>query len=471
MIKAVKENVWTTVEKFYFPEEEDKLRKALTFKVSNYQFTKSFKNQMWDGYYSFYNVYSKRFLTGLFLAFPEELSRLFITVDIRKRPFTIGGDPILRGIKLRDYQEQAIMEAYKEERCVITAPCNAGKTIIAIGIIKLLRPVRVLWLTHRANLMTQTTERLRDCLREEIGLIHGDTFEIKRVTVGMVPTIYWRLNSKNKAVRRRMRSFLANHVDGLVIDECHHSSGFSWRLVAKACNAYYRIGLSATPFLRGEIQNMWLLGLTGKEIKTVTNKDLINRGISARPRIIRLNNTLYLSRRPARFRTAYRKGIEDNEERNKVIAGLIKKHVAVQESVLCLTNTIRHAENIMALTDGTAVFLAGYQSVEYRDAVLRQFERGKVKAIVATPLFDEGIDVPICKVLILAGGGKSHLKLLQRVGRVLRRNPSGQQDVVVYDFADKGDKYLENHSLHRLKLYRSEGFDIVTIDYKFKEVS
>jgi len=257
--------------------------------------------------------------------------------------------------------------------------------------------------------------------------------------------------------------FVAN---GFIVSNCHHTSSTSWRTIAKSCNAFYRYGLSATPLMREEIQNLWLIGMTGEEIKTVTNRDLIRRGISARPRIVRIKNWVNTAGRE--YRGAYKVGVELNEKRNQTIAGLMRLHKRRNEPILVLVNTIRHGNAIKAIAPPGTVFLSGLETSEYRVAALRNLKRGIIKTLIATPIFDEGIDAPIVRAMVLGGAGKSHMRLLQRIGRGMRRKPSGENVVTIYDFEDKGDKYLEGHSIYRLKLYQNEGFDVIPTTIQFE---
>jgi len=59
-------------------------------------------------------------------------------------------------------------------------------------------------------------------------------------------------------------------------------------------------------------------------------------------------------------------------------------------------------------------------------------------------------------VLIIASGGYSETKAIQRVGRGLRKKKSGGK-LKVYDFID-ASQYLEAHSKQRIKIYKKEGF-------------
>jgi superfamily II DNA or RNA helicase len=472
MIRIVKGNVLSRVDHFDTDGEVLALKKALTFVVPNFWFTNSWKKRIWDGTYSFYNEYSQSFLTGLLSVLPPHVWASIMVLDGRtKPPVTVvpASANLLRGISLYDYQMAAIDDIILQERGIVQAATNGGKTEIGAGILKLLSPNKALWLTHRGDLLLQTKERLEDRLQEPIGVIHRDEFNVQRVTVGMVQTLYFRVFSKDKELRNFYRTWLSKEVQIIMPDECHHQSSSSWKSIVKLCNAYWRIGLSATPLMRAEIQNLWLIGLTGNEISTVRNRDLISRGISARPRILRIRNEIGSSAmRMRKYHKAYELGVELNEDRNGIIAGLVRLHKEKAEPCLVLVNTIRHGKSLMEIMPDEVRFLSGDEPTEVRVDVLHQLKEGKVPAVIATPIFDEGIDAPAIRVLILAGAGKSHIRLLQRIGRGMRRKLDGKNEVTIYDFEDRGERYLEGHSLYRLKLYHDEGFEVVPSDIKFR---
>jgi superfamily II DNA or RNA helicase len=70
-------------------------------------------------------------------------------------------------------------------------------------------------------------------------------------------------------------------------------------------------------------------------------------------------------------------------------------------------------------------------------------------------ILDEGVDVPNIDVLILAGGGKSSINTLQRVGRGLRKGGNIDKLYVV-DTLDFQQYHLLKHSLQRLDDYKNE---------------
>jgi len=85
---------------------------------------------------------------------------------------------------------------------------------------------------------------------------------------------------------------------------------------------------------------------------------------------------------------------------------------------------------------------------------------GELDVLIASRIFDQGIDIPDLDALVLAGSGKSSARALQRIGRVIRKGKD-KKDAIVVDFLDNC-RYLRDHSMIRKKIYETEpGFKIV----------
>ena len=56
---------------------------------------------------------------------------------------------------------------------------------------------------------------------------------------------------------------------------------------------------------------------------------------------------------------------------------------------------------------------------------------------------------------------KSEIATLQALGRALRKHKSKER-VYIYDFIDK-EKYLFTHSRQRIKHYKKEGHEVITL--------
>ena len=67
-------------------------------------------------------------------------------------------------------------------------------------------------------------------------------------------------------------------------------------------------------------------------------------------------------------------------------------------------------------------------------------------------LLGEGVDIPAMSAIIMAGGLKTPVGVIQKVGRALRKSP-GKEEAVVVDFRDKG-AFLARHFQERMDVYR-----------------
>ena len=87
---------------------------------------------------------------------------------------------------------------------------------------------------------------------------------------------------------------------------------------------------------------------------------------------------------------------------------------------------------------------------------------------MALPLLRQGLDLPALRSLILAGGGKSSTRALQRIGRVIRPW-EGKKFGFVMDIWDVAP-YFEEHGQRRLEIYRTEPkWEIVVQDFSLEK--
>ena len=54
--------------------------------------------------------------------------------------------------------------------------------------------------------------------------------------------------------------------------------------------------------------------------------------------------------------------------------------------------------------------------------------------LIASKIFDQGVDIPNLDALVLAGSGKSSGRALQRIGRVIRNAPGKKKAIVVEEW-------------------------------------
>jgi superfamily II DNA or RNA helicase len=164
------------------------------------------------------------------------------------------------------------------------------------------------------------------------------------------------------------------------------------------------------------------------------------------------------------YRMAQSLGIVKNESRNAMIAE-IAEMVSQTGPTLGLVKQKQHGKALEKLVPGSK-FVWSQTPSKQQDQALKDLLSGKLPVLWATPIADEGLDLPQLQNLILCDPGKSRTKLYQRIGRTLRK-PKGKTHSMVIDLGDPG-KYLVDHMRQRKKLYLREE-EFVYVDVKPEE--
>ena len=306
-----------------------------------------------------------------------------------------------------------------------------------------------------------------------------------------------RINLENLiATEQSLWAFLSNEPEGfknwakdiqvLVIDECHHVNtapakgrdkkivANTWWEVAMAIPATYRFGVSATLNTEDSPNNQFVLeSVTGKVIYYISVSELIKRKVLVPMQI----NMIRREAIPCRvWKTreihgevvdgAYDINIIDADDRNRWIAQIANNLHKQGRKVLVLVDLVgRHGEFLAELIPNS-VFLSGKHKRNERDEGIEQFVKQN-KVLIST-IVKEGFDVPAIDAVIIAGGGKSHKMLIQKLGRARRITP-GKSWAEVWDFYDDdgessmGPRMCARHSEERLKIYKSGPEDVLTI--------
>jgi superfamily II DNA or RNA helicase len=249
-------------------------------------------------------------------------------------------------------------------------------------------------------------------------------------------------------------TYVAN---GFVVHNCHHGRSTTLFNGIMATPGSYRIGLSGTPLRYNQLDDMKLVGATGEVIYEISNTQLIEAGFSVPPVVI--FHTVGAGEEDMReYQEAYRDLLVNNRDRNHLIA-----RVAIEEvkrgPVLIVANWIEHVNAIASVLPAvvSSRIITGNNSSEEMTQALDAVRERKLDILIATEVFGEGIDVPSVATVVLASGGKSHIKMLQRIGRGMRVD--GLKDELhVHDFIDDTHRYLLKHSERRYSIYAKEGF-------------
>lgn len=361
-------------------------------------------------------------------------------------PKYIYSQPKLKGIDLREDQLQLIEKALKKGRGIIQAPTGSGKTIIGIALYSCFDDINLLWLCHTKDLMIQTAKEFKKFGFVSVGLIGDGKCETeKKITIAT----------------RQSFSKIAEHMgtqyDMVIVDETHHVSTFDGEYAKILKNVYapLRFGLTAT-LPDKEESKMACEGLIGPVVASLSINEGNNLGIIAKPRIKFLkmpkNHAIGELRK---YADVYNEGIVNNKTRNKAIITKAKEHILNGDSVLILLTQIEHGNNLLSIAKENElpiVFVQGNTENEVRSQVKTSLNEKKIKCVISTVIWNEGINIPELNVIINAAGGKSEIRTLQILGRGLRITDK-KKELILWDIFDPSHKYLIEHFGERICIY------------------
>ena len=120
---------------------------------------------------------------------------------------------------------------------------------------------------------------------------------------------------------------------------------------------------------------------------------------------------------------------------------------------------INHGERLMEIAQlmGTnPIFIRGASDSELREETRQALNKKEIKLVIATTAWKEGINIRSLDCILIAGGGKSEIALIQHIGRGLRRTKT-KKTATIIDLLDQG-KYLSEHCVARIKIYAEKSW-------------
>lgn len=332
--------------------------------------------------------------------------------------------------ELREYQKKAIYMLSALSGGILCIPTGGGKTRVAIEYIKQLN-VNTLITVHTKELLRQWKELTKD------------------IPNCLVIT-YQSLKNKE----------LLKNFNLVIFDECHHVAAKNLYNVAMSCPNAQLVGLSATP-RREDGEDMKIEAALGKIVYSISRRELIDQGFLCDAKVY------YHEISPSKhnfwetYHEAYQSYIVDNEERNNLIVKIAHEEFDKGKKVLILCSQIDHINKLLEKLQRPHLMINGRLNNKTRVSVVNDINSSQNGLIVlASTVFDEGIDFPHLDTIILAAGGKSSIKLTQRVGRILRKK-EGKDMAIIHDMKDIC-KWCSIHYKKRRELLEQD-FEVVDI--------
>ncbi|KKM63172.1 hypothetical protein LCGC14_1514200, partial [marine sediment metagenome] len=161
------------------------------------------------------------------------------------------------------------------------------------------------------------------------------------------------------------------------------------------------------------------------------------------------------------YAAMYRQAIVENDERNEAIVAAAQALAQSGRPTLVLVTSIKHGATLSQMLG--VPFAHGSSGMEARKTAVQSLRDGSEQIVVASTIFDQGIDVPELSGLVIAGGGKAHHVVVQRIGRGSRTS-EGKERLEVIDLWDTNSRILWRHSKARKRAYKDVGADMEVIE-------
>ena len=460
-----------------------KLANALKFEVPYARHMPHYQLGRWDGKVGFFGIGGSGYVNHLDVIQKVLLENNveIVKIDDRRQIVELNFEKINENywgdktwpkghrdegqpIRLRDYQLTVINNFLLHPQALQEVATGAGKTIITATLSKIVEPFgRSLVIVPNKSLVTQTEDDYRNC-GLDVGVYFGDRKEL-----GKTHTICtWQsLNILEKKFKDGTGVLsLAEFLDGVstvIVDEVHQAKAEVLKniLTRNLRNAPIRWGLTGT-IPKEDFAFQSILASLGPVIGNVTAKELQDKGVLSNCHV---NVCQMIDLQVFRDYQSELKYLVTDKERIEYIANLLNK-VAKSGNTLILVDRISAGEKLKELIPDST-FISGAVKVKDRKEVYDEINEATNMTIIATyGVAAVGINVPRIFNLVLFEPGKSFVRVIQSIGRGVRK-AKDKDFVQVWDITSTC-KYAKKHLTERKKFYKDAQypFTIEKIDWK-----
>ncbi len=457
-------------------ETRRKIANKLKFDLPYARHMPSYKLGRWDGTKTYFGIGGTGYLAHLDVILPiiEDAGYEIDIEDLRQHS-RIEFEPITENywadqgktwpkghpeagtpIVLRDYQFDVVNKFLENTQALQEVATGAGKTITTATLSHLCEPYgRTMVIVPNKSLVVQTEEDYRN-LGLDVGVYFGDRKEL-----GRTHTICtWQsLNVLDKKSYDDATLSLAEFIEGvaaIIIDEVHQAKAdvLTKLLTQNFSNCAIRWGLTGTvPKEAWEFQG--ILASIGPVINQVSAHDLQEKGVLANLQInILQTNDVQVFRN---YQEEYSFLVTD-DHRISWMGNKIKE-ISQTGNTLVLVNRIDTGDKLTAMLPDS-VFISGAVKLTDRKEEYDEIKTSADKIIVATyGVAAVGINIPRIFNLVLIEPGKSFVRVIQSIGRGIRR-AEDKDHVEIWDITS-ACKYAKRHLTERKKFYKEAKYPFV----------
>ena len=456
------------------------LQEAFSFDVEGASFSPAYRKKYWDGKIRLLSTHTKTLPVGLTYQLCVWLDRHGYTWDfaynkfygnpyeVDERVFRDGVEMFMNKISSvtpREYQVDTVFHALKEHRKTILSPTGSGKSLMIYSIARYIKSInkRAIIVVPSKSLVEQMHKDFLDYGWDEKFLhkiYQGHSLETK------APVVISTWQSIYGLEKKWFRQF-----DCVIGDECHNfKAKCLGNIMKKMPDAKWRYGFTGT--LDGKnVHKLILEGHFGPVYKTTSSSKLMEKGFLAKLNV----EIIQLKHNHESFKT-YNDEIEfigNLYTRNRFVCNLAN---SLDGNVLVLFARVEgHGipmhEMMTQMTTRPVHLIYGDTDVKEREKVRAIAEVSSSNIIFGSyGTMSTGINIKNLHHVIFASPSKSRIRVLQSIGRGLRK-AKGKDTAMLYDIADDfrqphgKSNFTLNHLAERIKFYNEEDFT-----YRISEV-
>ena len=463
------------------PSTAAELNDFFTFEVPGFKYMPAYRNKMWDGKIRLYNIVTGEIYMGLLPYIEEYLQNNGEHYELAEgirgerdiapsvvQGFVRGLRPTLNGrrIKVRDYQIDAIAHAIAADRSLLISPTASGKSLIIYCLVRYYQMMEL-----KTLILVPTTSLVEQMYKdfEDYGWSSGTYCQKiyqgydRKVEKDVVISTW---QSIHRMPRPYFRQFGAVFGDEAHLFKAKSLTG----IMTKLDTCKYRFGLTGT--LDGtQTHRLVLEGLFGKAKYVITTKELIDNKTLSELKI----NCIVLKYPDEDIQIT--KDFDYHEELEYIVTKAERNNFLCELVGHCSGNTLtlfqfveKHGEPLYKLIkdkykDRKVFFVYGGVDTDTREQIREIVENEENSIIVASyGTFSTGINIRNIDNIVFASPSKSKIRVLQSLGRGLRRGDKSKS-LKVFDISDdltsesSRVNFTLRHFQQRLNIYKEQNFN------------
>jgi len=362
-------------------------------------------------------------------------------------------DVSLKNFEVRKYQIDSIRAWVSDINItgngVIKAPTGSGKSVIAIlSALEMLKNKPNTKIVYAVNSTTLLKQFQNFAKKEDLPflLVSGEVDELKNGQKSdlIALSVSYYYSQKKQKKHEKLKELIQN-ADLIIVDEAHHTPASMLKSLLMDSPNSIRLGLSATP-LREDGRELEILGLLGKISYSIDYTELVKNNYlvpleyiqyeTVPSKVIKeeIRNIDVIKSYDSFAKTYSRllRLFENSPYTNKQIIAKIKE--INKYPALVIVRRIAIAKKLSEIMNENGIiadWVSSKSTLEERMEKIEALKNGKLQVLISTSLADEGLDIPNLSLVVLLTQGKSRIKLVQRIGRVMRPSQNKQKGYVL----------------------------------------